>query len=218
MKRQILTILLAFACLTAKAQVSKAVKCTDNIFMLKGKVASELNVDRYLVYIWDYAQKEMPQPVDTLKVKNGKFEFFTTLDQPYSGMMKAVKKDGTTGEFFLEFFFVPGEECKIDVKGDGLNEFTLGGSKFYRDWEAFAQFYEKTQKKAIALNGAGDEEFFASIAKYNRQHKDEEGCLMYQCMWLSGSAMNFSMFDGIQDGRFKSYIQHRKNQYSSQGS
>ena len=116
----------------------------------------------------------------------------------------------------MEFFFVPGEVCKIDVKGEGLNEFVLGGSKFYRDWEAFAQFYEKARKKAIALNGAGDEEYFASIADYNRRHKGEEGSLMYQCMWLANSNMNFSIFDDIQGGRFKRYIQHRKIQYSKE--
>ena len=159
---------------------------------------------------------EMPQLVDSVKVMKGKFKFSINLDQPYSGMIKTVKKDGTTGRFYLEFLFVPGEDCKIDVKGEGLNEFTLSGSKFYRDWEAFAQFYEKAKKKAIALGGAGDEEYFASIADYNRRHKGEEGSLMYQCMWLANSNMDFSMFDDIQGGRFKRYIQHRKIQYGKE--
>ena len=36
---------------------------------------------------------------------------------------------------------------------------------------------------------------------------------MYQCMWLAHSNMNFFIFDDIQGGRFKRYIQHRKIQY-----
>ena len=156
---------------------------------------------------------EMPQLVDSVKVMKGKFKFSINLDQPYSGMIKTVKKDGTTGRFYLEFLFVPGEDCKIDVKGEGLNEFTLSGSKFYRDWQAFGDFYQKARDKAIALGGAGDEEYIASLADYNRRHKGEEGSLMYQCMWLANSNMNFSIFDDIQGGRFKRYIQHRKIQY-----
>ena len=202
---------------TASNLIEQTVKPTSNTFTLKGKVPSVFNVAYFLVYIWDdYTLKEMPKPVDVLTVRNGKFEYTTTLDQPYSGMLKAVKKDGTKGEYYIEFLFVPGEECEIFVKGEGFNEFTLSGSKFYRDWEAFAQFYEKAKKKAIALGGAGDEEYFASIADYNRRHKGEEGSLMYQCMWLANSNMDFSMFDDIQGGRFKRYIQHRKIQYGKE--
>ena len=202
---------------TASNLIEQTVKPTSNTFTLKGKVPSVFNVAYFLVYIWDdYTLKEMPKPVDVLTVRNGKFEYTTTLDQPYSGMLKAVKKDGTKGEYYIEFLFVPGEECEIFVKGEGFNEFTLSGSKFYRDWEAFGKFYEKAKKKAIALNGAGDEEYFASIADYNRRHKGEEGSLMYQCMWLANSNMNFSIFDDIQGGRFKRYIQHRKIQYGKE--
>ncbi|MBQ5937750.1 MAG: DUF4369 domain-containing protein [Bacteroidaceae bacterium] len=201
---------------TASNFIEQTVKHTDNIFMLKGKVASNLNVNRYLVYIWNYNPNEMPQLIDSVDVKDGKFDFSINLDQPYSGMLKAIKNDGSTGTFNLEFLFVPGEDCKIDVKGEGLNEFVLSGSKFYRDWQAFGQFYNKAKKKAIALGGAGDEEYFASIADYNRRHKGEEGSLMYQCMWLANSNMNFSIFDDIQGGRFKRYIQHRKIQYNKE--
>ena len=201
---------------TASNFIEQTVKHTDNIFMLKGKVASNLNVNRYLVYIWNYNPNEMPQLIDSVDVKDGKFDFSINLDQPYSGMLKAVKNDGSTGTFNLEFLFVPGEDCKIDVKGEGLNEFVLSGSKFYRDWEAFGQFYNKAKKKAIALNGAGDDEYFASLADYNRRHKGEEGSLMYQCMWLANSNMNFSIFDDIAGGRFKRYIQHRKIQYNKE--
>ena len=201
---------------TASNLIEQTVKHTDNIFMLKGKVASNLNVNRYLVYIWKYNPNEMPQLIDSVDVKDGKFDFSINLDQPYSGMLKAIKNDGSTGTFNLEFLFVPGEDCKIDVKGEGLNEFVLSGSKFYRDWEAFGQFYNKAKKKAIALNGAGDDEYFASLADYNRRHKGEEGSLMYQCMWLANSNMNFSIFDDIAGGRFKRYIQHRKIQYNKE--
>lgn len=201
---------------TASNFIEQTVKHTDNIFMLKDKVASNLNVNRYLVYIWNYNPNEMPQLIDSVDVKDGKFDFSINLDQPYSGMLKAVKNDGSTGTFNLEFLFVPGEDCKIDVKGEGLNEFVLSGSKFYRDWEAFGQFYNKAKKKAIALNGAGDDEYFASLADYNRRHKGEEGSLMYQCMWLANSNMNFSIFDDIAGGRFKRYIQHRKIQYNKE--
>ena len=202
---------------TASNFIEQTVKPTSNTFTLKGKVPSVFNVAYFLVYIWDdYTLKEMPKPVDVLTVRNGKFEYTTTLDQPYSGMLKAVKKDGTKGKYYIEFLFVPGEECEIFVKGEGFNEFTLSGSKFYRDWQAFGQFYNKAKKKAIALGGAGDEEYFASIADYNRRHKGEEGSLMYQCMWLANSNMNFSIFDDIAGGRFKRYIQHRKIQYNKE--
>ena len=202
---------------TASNFIEQTVKPTSNTFTLKGKVPSVFNVAYFLVYIWDdYTLKERPKAVDVLTVRNGKFEYTPTLDQPYSGMLKAVKKDGTKGEYYIEFLFVPGEECEIFVKGEGFNEFTLSGSKFYRDWEAFGQFYEKAKKKAIALGGAGDEEYFASIADYNRRHKGEEGSLMYQCMWLANSNMNFSIFDDIAGGRFKRYIQHRKIQYNKE--
>ena len=199
---------------TATGLIERTVKPSASTFTLEGKVPNALNVDHYLIYIWNYAEQgAMPKPADTVEVRNGRFEYSCNLDQPYSGMLQAIHKDGTAGKYFIEFLFVPGEECKIDVRGEGFNEFTLSGSKFYRDWEAFAQFYEKARKKAIALNGAGDEEYFASIADYNRRHKGEEGSLMYQCMWLAHSNMNFSIFDDIQGGRFKRYIQHRKIQY-----
>lgn len=200
---------------TATGLIEQTVKPSSSTFSLQGKVSNALNVDHYLIYIWNYDMNEMPQLVDSVKVMKGKFKFSINLDQPYSGMIKTVKKDGTTGRFNLDFLFVPGEDCKIDVKGEGLNEFTLSGSKFYRDWQAFGKFYEKAQKKAIALNGAGDEEYIASLADYNRRHKGEEGSLMYQCMWTYAS-IDFSIFDDIQGGRFKRYIQHRKIQYGKQ--
>ena len=202
---------------TATGLIERTVKPSASTFTLEGKVPQTLDTSHYLIYIWDYVKQDaMPQPVDTVEVRNGRFEYSCNLDQPYSGMLQTIHKDGTAGKYFIEFLFVPGEECKIDVRGEGLNEFTLGGSKFYRDWEAFGQFYEKAKKKAIALNGAGDDEYFASIADYNRRHKGEEGSLMYQCMWLANSNMDFSIFDDIQGGRFKRYIQHRKIQYGKQ--
>ena len=196
--------------------IEQTVKPSSSTFSLQGKVSNALNVDHYLIYIWNYDMNEMPQLVDSVKVMKGKFKFSINLDQPYSGMIKTVKKDGTTGRFYLEFLFVPGEDCKIDVKGEGFNEFTLSGSKFYRDWQAFGDFYQKARDRAIALRGAGDEEYIASLADYNRRHKGEEGSLMYQCMWLANSNMNFSIFDDIQGGRFKRYIQHRKIQYGKE--
>lgn len=201
---------------TASNLIEQTVNASSNTFTLKGTVPNELNVNHLLVYVNRYGQTEMPKPIDSIYVKDGKFEFSEEFDQPYSGMLRAVKKDGTLGEYYIEFLFVPGEECEIFVKGEGFNEFTLSGSKFYRDWEAFGKFYEKAKKKAIALNGAGDEEYFASIADYNRRHKGEEGSLMYQCVWLANSNMDFSMFDDIQGGRFKRYIQHRKIQYGKE--
>ena len=202
---------------TATGLIERTVKPSASTFTLEGKVPQTLDTSHYLIYIWDYVKQDaMPQPVDTVEVRNGRFEYSCNLDQPYSGMLQTIHKDGTAGKYFIEFLFVPGEECKIDVRGEGLNEFTLGGSKFYRDWEAFGQFYEKAKKKAIALNGAGDDEYFASIADYNQRHKGEEGSLMYQCMWLANSNMDFSIFDDIQGGRFKRYIQHRKIQYGKQ--
>lgn len=195
---------------TASDAIEQTVKSSSNTFTLKGMVPDELNVEKYLVYLWDYVQQnEMPEPVDTLEVKNGKIEYSTSLDQPYGGALKAVKKDGTTGKFFIEFLFVPGENCNIKVYGEGLNEFHLSGSKFYRDWEAFGQFYKKEYEKAIALAGDGDEAYFAALADYNQKHKDEEGCIMYQYMWRY-AGMDFSIADGIQQGRFKRYIQHMK--------
>ena len=200
---------------TATGLIEQTVKPSSSTFSLQGKVSNALNVDHYLIYIWNYDMNEMPQLVDSVKVIKGKFKFSINLDQPYSGMIKTVKKDGTTGRFYLEFLFVPGEDCKIDVKGEGLNEFTLSGSKFYRDWQAFGDFYQKARDRAIALRGAGDEEYIASLADYNRRHKGEEGSLMYQCMWTY-AAIDFSIFDDIQGGRFKRFIQHRKIQYGKQ--
>ena len=202
---------------TATGLIERTVKPSVSTFTLEGKVPPTLDTSHYLIYIWDYAEQDaMPKPADTVEVRNGRFEYSCNLNQPYSGMLQTIHKDGTAGKYFIEFLFVPGEDCKIDVRGEGLNEFTLGGSKFYRDWEAFGQFYEKAKKKAIALNGAGDDEYFASIADHNRRHKGEEGSLMYQCMWLANSNMDFSIFDDIQGGRFKRYIQHRKIQYGKQ--
>lgn len=195
---------------TASELIEQTVKSTSNTFTLKGMVPNEQNVVEYLVYIWEYfPQDELLKPVDTLRVTDGKFEYSTSLDQPYGGALKAVKKDGTTGKFFMELLFVPGENCNIKVYGEGLNEFHLSGSKFYCDWEAFGQFYKKEKEKAIALAGAGDEAYFAALADYNHKHKDEEGCIMYQYMWRY-AGMDFSIADGIQQGRFKRYLQHMK--------
>lgn len=202
---------------TATGLIERTVKPSASTFTLEGKVPGSLSVSHYLIYIWDYAEQgAMPKPADTVEVRNGRFEYSCHLDQPYSGMLQTIHKDGSAGKYFIEFIFVPGEECKIDVRGEGFNEFNLGGSKFYRDWDAFGKFYEEAKKKAIALNGAGDDAFFASMSDYNQRHKGEEGSLMYQCMWLANSNMDFSIFDDIQDGRFRRYIQHRKIQYGKE--
>ncbi len=97
--------------------IEQTVNASSNTFTLKGTVPNELNVNHLLVYVNRYGQTEMPKPIDSIYVKDGKFEFSEEFDQPYSGMLRAVKKDGTLGEYFMEFFFVPGEVCKIDVKG-----------------------------------------------------------------------------------------------------
>ena len=158
----------------------------------------------------------MPAPIDTVYVKNGKFEYSEKFDQPYSGMLKAVLKDGSLGEQFQEIFFVPGESCNMDIYGTKFQDFNVSGSKFYRDWQAFADFWKKIYNKAKE-NGsseAGWEEYQNAIADYNRKHKDEEGCIMYQYMWLPGSEFDFTIADGIQQGRFKRYIQHRMISYN----
>lgn len=201
---------------TATGLIEQTVKPSASTFTLEGKVPEALNIDRYIVYIWDYGQDMMSQPVDTLEVKKGRFEYSCDLDQPYSGRLQAIHRDGSAGAYLVDFFFVPGEQCRIDILGEKFGEFRLDGSKFYRDWQAFDNFYQKAKDKAIASRGAGDDEYFASIADYNRRHKGEEGSLMYQCMWLANSNMNFSIFDDIQGGRFKRFIQHRKIQYGKQ--
>jgi len=203
---------------SASELIEQKVNAAGNTFTLKGTVPKELNVDHYLVYINRYGQKGLPAPIDSVYVKDGKFEFSEEFDQPYSGMLRAVKKDGTLGEFFMEFFFVPGENCNINILGEGLNEFALSGSKFYQDWTAFKIFYEKERQKAIDLQGAGDKAFSEAVADYNRKHKDEEGCIMYQYMWRY-AGMDYSIADGIRNGRFKNYIAymrvgHEKNDVS----
>lgn len=203
---------------SASELIEQKVNATSNTFTLKGTVPKELNVDHYLVYIWDYTDNVHPDPIDTVYVKDGKFEFSEDFDQPYSGMLKAVKKDGTLGEQFQEIFFVPGETCNMEIYGTKFEDFNVSGSKFYRDWAAFKEFYLKERQKAIDLQGAGDKAYYAAIADYNRKHKDEEGCIMYQYMWLvagisNGKAMwDLSIADGIQDGRFKNYINYRRLQ------
>ena len=203
---------------SASELIEQKVNAAGNTFTLKGTVPDELNVDHYLVYINRYGQKGLPAPIDSVYVKDGKFEFSQEFDQPYSGMLRAVKKDGTLGEFFMEFFFVPGENCNINIQGEGLNEFALSGSKFYQDWTAFKNFYEKERQKAIDLKGAGDKAFSEAVAEYNRKHKDEEGCILYQYMWRY-TGMDYSIADGIRNGRFKNYIAymrvgHEKNDVS----
>jgi len=200
---------------TASDFIEQTVKATPTTFTLKGRVPNELNVDHYLIYINQYGQTGMPEPIDTVYVKNGKFEYSEEFDQPYSGMLRAVLKDGSLGEQFQEIFFVPGENCNMDIYGTKWNDFNVSGSKFYRDWAAFADFWKKIYNKAKE-NGASEAgwvEYRNAIADYNRKHKDEEGCIMYQYMWLSGSGFDFSIADGIQQGRFKRYIQHRMIQY-----
>ena len=76
----------------------------------------------------------------------------------------------------------------------------------------------KERQKAIDLQGAGDKAYYAAIADYNRKHKNEEGCIMYQYMWLVAgiadgkAAWDLSIADGIQEGRFKNYINYRRSQ------
>ena len=194
---------------TASDFIEQTVKATPTTFTLKGTVPNELNVDHYLIYINQYGQTGMPDPIDSVYVKNGKFEYSEEFDQPYSGMLRAVKKDGSLGEQFQEIFFVPGESCNMDIYGTKFEDFNVGGSKFYRDWAAFKEFYLKERQKAIDLQGEGDNEFYAAIDDYNRKHKDEEGCIMYQYMWRYWG-MDYSIADGIQEGRFKNYILYMK--------
>ena len=203
---------------TASEFIEQTVKFTPTTFTLKGTVKKELNVDHYLVYIWDYTDNVNPDPIDTVYVKYGKFEFSKELDQPYSGMLRAVLKDGTLGEQNQEIFFVPGETCNMELYGTKFEDFNVSGSKFYRDWAAFKEFYHKERKKLIDLQGAGEEAYRAAIADYNRKHKDEEGCIMYQYMWMvpviafGKAAWDLSIADGIQEGRFKNYINYRRSQ------
>ena len=133
-------------------------------------------------------------------------------------MLKAVLKDGTLGDQFQEIFFVPGETCNMNLYGTRFDDFDVSGSKFYRDWAAFKEFYLKERQKAIDLQGAGDKAFSEAVAEYNRKHKDEEGCIMYQYMWRY-TGMDYSIADGIRNGRFKKYIEymrvgHEKNDVS----
>ena len=206
---------------TASEFIEQTVKFTPTTFTLKGMVKKELNVDHYLVYIWDYTDNVNPDPIDTVYVKDGKFEFSKELDQPYSGMLRAVLKDGTLGEQNQEIFFVPGETCNMELYGTKFEDFNVSGSKFYRDWAAFKEFYHKERKKLIDLQGTGDEAYRAAIADYNRKHKNEEGCIMYQYMWLipayyeGKSRWDLSIADGIQEGRFKNYINYRRMQARS---
>jgi len=194
---------------SASELIEQKVNAAGNTFRLKGTVPNELNVDHYLVYINRYGQKGLPAPIDSVYVKDGEFEFSEEFDQPYSGMLRAVKKDSTLGEYFMEFFFVPGENCNINILGEGLNEFALSGSKFYQDWTAFKIFYEKERQKATDLKGAGDKAFSEAVAEYNRKHKNEEGCILYQYMW-NYAGMDYSIADGIRNGRFKNYIEYRR--------
>ena len=203
---------------TASDFIEQTVKATPTTFTLKGTVPNELNVDHYLIYINQYGQTGMPEPIDSVYVKNGKFEYSEEFDQPYSGMLRAVLKDGSLGEQFQEIFFVPGETCNMNLYGTKFDDFDVSGSKFYRDWEAFKEFYLKERQKAIDLQGAGDKAYYAAIADYNRKHKNEEGCIMYQYMWRY-TGMDYSIADGIRNGRFKNYIAymrvgHEKNDVS----
>lgn len=206
---------------TASEFIEQTIKSSSTTFTLKGTVPNELNVDHYLIYINQYGQTGMPEPIDSVYVKNGKFEYSEEFDQPYSGMLRAVLKDGSLGEQFQEIFFVPGESCNMDIYGTKWNDFNVSGSKFYRDWTAFKEFYEKERQKAIDLQGAGDKAYYAAIADYNRKHKNEEGCIMYQYMWLipsyyeGKSRWDLSIADGIQEGRFKNYINFRRMQARS---
>ena len=168
---------------SASELIEQKVNAASNTFRLKGTVPDELNVDHYLVYINRYGQTGLPVPIDSVYVKDGKFEFSEEFDQPYSGMLRAVKKDGTLGDQFQEIFFVPGETCNMNLYGTRFDDFDVSGSKFYRDWEAFKEFYLKERQKAIDLQGAGDKAFYEAITEYNRKHKNEEGCIMYQYMW-----------------------------------
>lgn len=46
------------------------------------------------------------------------------------------------------------------------------------------------------------------------RYENMEGCILYQYMWLPGSKFDFTIADGIQQGRFKRYIQHRMISYN----
>ncbi len=195
----------------ASELIEQTVKPSSNIFTLKGTVPSELNVDHYEVLIGEFGHhpNDFPKGVkDTVNVKDGKFEYTKTLDQPYSAALAAVKKDGTKS-LWMMFFFVPGEDCKMDIYGDDIDDFTLSGSKFYSDWEAFRQYEKETVRKAKeAGSGKFADEYRKAIADYNRQHKDEEGCIMYQ--YLFGYELDYAIADGIQDGRFGNYIMNKR--------
>lgn len=191
---------------TASDFIEQTINASPTTFTLKGTVPAELNIKSIHVIIAnnDWGGEEL-NFIDTIYVKDGKFEYSKNLDQPYWAALAVIKKDGKVGAF-LDNFLVPGEECKIDIYGEGMNDYSLGGSKFYRDWEAFHQFYDKEINK---MKDGGRDAFVAAIADYNHKHKDEEGCIMFQVMWTHAS-IDFSIADGIQDGRFKLYIQHQK--------
>ena len=156
---------------SASELIEQKVNAAGNTFRLKGTVPKELNVDHYLVYIWDYTDNVHPDPIDTVYVKDGKFEFSEEFDQPYSGMLRAVLKDGTLGAQNQEIFFVPGETCNMNLYGTKFEDFNVSGSKFYRDWAAFKEFYLKERQKTIDLQGAGDKAFSEAVADYNRKRQ-----------------------------------------------
>ena len=202
---------------TASEFIEQTVKSTPTTFTLKGTVPEELNVDYYRIYIFDLVNMT-PDPIDSVYVKDGKFEYTKELDQAYSGILQAVLKDGTLGEYKREIFFVPGTTCNMDIYSTKFEDFKVSGSKFYREWEAFKEFYKKERQKAIELQGAGDKAYREAIVDYNRKHKDEEGCIMYQYMWMANgyyngkSMVDMSIADGILDGPFKNYINWRRTQ------
>ncbi len=214
----------AFSVLTLCASISCNTQKQDGNCTINGIVADNISDTAYYVYIGD-SLLNMPTtevPVDTIIVKNKKFQYVCNIKEPRWIYLQAIFQNGNVCGTYVDFLIVPKSEANIKVC-NGYYE--IGGSPFYEQWHTLDTLtrtaHQKTQQITENLKNKGNItqedvnkanketlEIVQNVKKYILDHKNEEGTMFMGS--LMGLMSSHELFDDIspeiRNGQFKTYI------------
>lgn len=228
MKKFIKTIALFGAAGTMMMSCAK----TDsvNTFTINGTQAG--NASEYYVLMTDDSTFKMNElPVDTIKVKDGKFTFSKQLSKPVMGSLVQVDENGEATNLAIEMFFVPGETANIDVTE---TSYSIEGSKFYQNYNYFKTLVTDIREKAGKimdkyqssemtedLEQEMDAEFTRLqdsvtnvIMDYAKANNNNEGAIVISMTTIGNveELLNIAT-DEVKNGKFKTFFDTLNNRF-----
>ncbi|MBQ0021279.1 MAG: AhpC/TSA family protein [Bacteroidales bacterium] len=225
----LLTVVVA---LTATAQ--KPCKIT-------GKVSAELNSQKLYVYVSNPDLSIGGDGMDSVVVKNGKFTYTTKFGEVRRALFVPVMNDGKSVSMNqAQIMLVPGEKATLDIN---KNDFTVGGSPFYEQWNGAEQTVNNTKKQLMEfwtkankeVEGKSQEEIAAfretfkveyakqialrneAISNYGKQHIAEEGCAAYYVLQVGPASQYYDLTtEAVKNGRLGALLKERAEEERAQ--